>query len=32
MQVVGSGPSGHITAGAVGSTILLGAGNFTANV
>ena len=32
MQVVGSGPSGNITAGAVGSTILLGAGNFTATL
>ena len=32
MQVVGSGPSGSITAGAAGTTILLGAGNFAATV
>jgi hypothetical protein len=30
MHVIGTGPSGSITAGAVGSKILLGAGNFTA--
>ena len=32
MVVVGSGPSGSITAGAAGTTILLGAGAFTATV
>jgi len=32
MQVVGTGSSGSITAGAVGTTILLGAGNFTATL
>ncbi len=32
MHVLGSGPGGSITAGAVGSTILLGAGNFTATL
>jgi hypothetical protein len=32
MQLAGHGPSGAITAGAVGSTILLGAGDFTASI
>ena len=32
LVVVGSGPSGSITAGAAGTTILLGAGAFTATV
>ena len=32
MHLIGTGPGGTITAGAIGSTILLGAGNFTATL